>query len=157
MNVSTKTVRRVWAVVTSMAMVGCSSGVGDAGQPPATGVSRASSSPWRSGSVRSRVDTGDDRQRRVQRARDPRLIRGEAIAGVGDRRALVELEGVQRRGGEAGEPGAEADADLHTARAYAAPGRIATSAQRVLADVVHEGRAVEVRALVDERLLAGAS
>src|SRR6185436_9009446 len=101
-----------------------------------------------------RVGTGDDRQRRVQRARDPRLVRGEAIAGVGDRRALVELEGVQRRGGEAGEPGAEADADLHTARAYAAPRRISTSAQRVLADVVHEGRAVEVRALVDERLLA---
>src|SRR6185503_8656372 len=86
-----------------------------------------------------RVDTGDDGQRRVQGARDLRLVRGEAIAGVGDRRALVELERVQRRGGEAGEPGAEADADLHTARAYAAPGRFATSAQRVLADVVDEG------------------
>ena len=118
------------------------------------GVSRATSSPWRSARARawSPATTGSAAS---QRARDLRLVRAEASQRVGDRRALVELERVQRRGGEPGEPGAEADADLHTARAYAAPGRIATSAQRVLADVVRRGPLGRVRPLVDERLLAG--
>jgi hypothetical protein len=92
-------------------MVERSSEVGRRRQPPAQ---RA---------VAVGVDARDDGQRRVQRARELRLIGGETAAGVGDRRPLVELEGVQRRGGQPGEPRAETDANLHAPRAYAAPRR----------------------------------
>ena len=89
-------------------------------QPPETGSSRATS--WRSarGLVAGHVLARDDREHRSQRGRELRLGLAEPLEEIADRGALSQVDGHERRGRKAREPGAEADTNRHPAASLTA-------------------------------------